>query len=97
MRRGCVSPVRAIFDLIFALAQPGIILLEKIQIDDVVSAIPVHLASGIWGTLAVAIFGNFEQMGIEKTKIEQLTIQLIGILSIGSFCFFEKFIKRVLF
>jgi len=69
-----------------------IILLEKIQIDDVVSAIPVHLASGIWGTLAVAIFGNFEQMGIEKTKIEQLTIQLIGILSIGSFCFFSSFI-----
>tara|TARA_Y100000590_G_scaffold429922_1_gene542996 strand:+ start:10016 stop:12247 length:2232 start_codon:yes stop_codon:yes gene_type:complete len=69
-----------------------IILLEKIQIDDVVSAIPVHLASGIWGTLAVAIFGNFEQMGIEKTKIEQLTIQLIGILSIGSFCFFSSYI-----
>ena len=70
----------------------AIILLEKLQIDDVVSAIPVHLASGIWGTIAVAIFGNFEQMGVEKTRIEQLTIQLIGILSIGSFCFFSSYI-----
>ena len=69
-----------------------IVLLEKIQIDDVVSAIPVHLASGIWGTIAVAIFGNFEMMGVEKTRLEQLLIQLIGIASIGSFCFFGSYI-----
>ena len=69
-----------------------IVLLEKIKIDDVVSAIPVHLASGIWGTIAVAIFGNFEMMGIEKTRFEQLIIQLIGIASIGGFCFFSSFI-----
>ena len=31
------------------------ILLDKAKIDDVVGAIPVHLAAGIWGTLAVAI------------------------------------------
>ena len=69
-----------------------IVLLEKIKIDDVVSAIPVHLASGIWGTIAVAIFGNFEMMGVEKTRLEQLLIQLIGIASIGSFCFFGSYI-----
>ena len=69
-----------------------IILLEKIHIDDVVSAIPVHLASGIWGTIAVALFGNFEMMGVEKTRLEQLFIQLIGIVSIGSFCFFGSYI-----
>ena len=69
-----------------------IVLLEKIRIDDVVSAIPVHLACGIWGTIAVAIFGNFEMMGIEKTRLEQLTIQLIGIGSIGGFCFLSSFI-----
>jgi len=69
-----------------------IVLLEKFKIDDVVSAIPVHLASGIWGTIAVAIFGNFEMMGIEKTRFEQLLIQLIGIISIGGFCFFSSFI-----
>jgi Amt family ammonium transporter len=69
-----------------------IVLLEKIKIDDVVSAIPVHLASGIWGTIAVALFGNFEMMGVEKTRVEQLLIQLIGIGSIGSFCFFGSYI-----
>jgi Amt family ammonium transporter len=69
-----------------------IVLLEKIKIDDVVSAIPVHLAAGIWGTIAVALFGNFEMMGVEKTRIEQLLIQLIGIGSIGSFCFFGSYI-----
>jgi len=30
-------------------------LLDKMKIDDVVGAIPVHLVAGIWGTLAVAI------------------------------------------
>ena len=70
----------------------AIVLLEKIQIDDVVSAIPVHLAAGIWGTIAVALFGNFEMMGVEKTRLEQLIIQLIGIGSIGSFCFFGSYI-----
>ena len=69
-----------------------IVLLEKVKIDDVVSAIPVHLASGIWGTIAVALFGNFEMMGVEKTRLEQLYIQLIGIGSIGSFCFFGSYI-----
>ena len=69
-----------------------IVLLEKLKIDDVVSAIPVHLAAGIWGTIAVALFGNFEAMGVEKTRLEQLYIQLIGIVSIGSFCFFGSYI-----
>ena len=69
-----------------------IVLLEKVKIDDVVSAIPVHLAGGIWGTIAVALFGNFEMMGVEKTRLEQLYIQLIGIGSIGSFCFFGSYI-----
>ena len=36
----------------------GTSLLEKLKIDDVVGAIPVHLFAGIWGTLAVGIFGN---------------------------------------
>ena len=43
-----------------------IVLLEKIKIDDVVRAIPVHLAAGIWGTLSVAIFGDFEMIQISE-------------------------------
>ena len=64
------------------LSGSTIILLEKLKIDDVVSAIPVHLVGGIWGTLSVAIFGDFEMMGLEKSRVEQLIIQIIGTFSI---------------
>jgi Amt family ammonium transporter len=30
----------------------------KAKIDDAVGAIPVHMAAGVWGTLAVAFFGD---------------------------------------
>ena len=63
-------------------------LLVKLKIDDVVSAIPVHLVGGMWGTISVAIFGDFEMMGLDRTRLEQLTIQIIGSFSIGGFCFF---------
>ncbi|MEP2277118.1 MAG: ammonium transporter [Reichenbachiella sp.] len=34
------------------------ILLDKLKLDDVVGAVSVHLSCGIWGTLAVGIFGG---------------------------------------
>ena len=74
------------------LSGSTIILLEKLRIDDVVSAIPVHLVGGMWGTISVAIFGDFEMMGLDKTRLEQLTIQIIGTFSIGGFCFFASYI-----
>ncbi|MGO1119491.1 ammonium transporter [Rhodovibrionaceae bacterium A322] len=49
-------------------------LLDKLKIDDVVGAIPAHLVCGIWGTLAVAIFGGADFL-----------TQLIGIIAIGLF------------
>ena len=70
----------------------GILLLQKIKIDDVVSAIPVHLFAGTWATIAVAIFADLEAMGIEKSKLDQLYIQLIGIVSVGAFCFITAFV-----
>ena len=66
-------------------------LLEKIKVDDVVSAVPVHLFAGTWATIAVALFGDLEAMGIEKTMMDQLYIQLIGIVSVGAFCFVSAF------
>ncbi len=38
-------------------------LLDKLKIDDVVGAIPVHLIAGIWGTLIVAWTGDATFMG----------------------------------
>ncbi len=49
-------------------------LLDKLRIDDVVGAIPVHLVAGIWGTLAVGIFGAGD-----------LRAQIIGIAAVGAF------------
>ena len=51
-------------------------LLERLKIDDVVGAIPAHLVSGVWGTLAVTIAAG-----------GRLHIQLLGIVSIGAFVF----------
>ncbi len=49
-----------------------------VKIDDPVGAISVHLVCGIWGTLAVGLFGAMR-------GVDQLFIQLIGIASIGAF------------
>ena len=54
-------------------------LLERLEIDDVVGAVPVHLAAGIWGTLAVAIFGDPESWGTGLSRLEQLGVQAIGV------------------
>ncbi len=52
-------------------------ILDRLRIDDVVGAIPVHLFAGIWGTLAVPLTNT------DATFIAQLT----GIGAIGAFVF----------
>lgn len=59
-------------------------LLEKYEIDDVIGAVPAHLFAGIWGTVSVALFGNLEQLPAGG-RLEQLGIQVFGILVIGLF------------
>ena len=54
-------------------------LLEKNRLDDAVGAIPVHLAAGIWGTLAVALFADLEVLGTGLGRGEQIGVQLMGI------------------
>jgi Amt family ammonium transporter len=53
--------------------------IEKRKLDDPVGAIAVHLFCGIWGTLAVGIFGNM-------ASFEQFIIQLSGVGVVGLFC-----------
>ena len=66
--------------------------LNKFEIDDVVGAVPVHLAAGIWGTLAVGLFSDLTILDTGLDRISQIKVQLIGILSIGSFTFISSFI-----
>ncbi len=54
-------------------------LLLRLKIDDAVGAIPVHLACGVWGTLAVAFFGDPALTGTGLSFWPQLRIQLIGV------------------
>jgi Amt family ammonium transporter len=53
----------------------AVIAIDKLKIDDPVSAIAVHLVCGIWGTLAVGIWGA------DKAFMPQL----IGAASIVAF------------
>lgn len=57
------------------------ILLIKVKIDDAVGAIPVHLSCGIWGTLALAFFGDPQLIGTGLAMWNQLFVQLTGVLA----------------
>jgi Amt family ammonium transporter len=60
-------------------------LLDKLKLDDPVGAIAVHLGCGIWGTLAVGIFGSM-------ASASQFLIQLTGVGIIGAFCLISAFL-----
>lgn len=67
-----------------ALVYVVVIFIDSVlKIDDPVGAISVHLVCGIWGTLAVGLFGVKGLFRGEGT--DQLMHQLCGITSIGIF------------
>jgi len=47
-------------------------LLIKLRIDDVVNAIPVHMANGIWGVIAVGLFSDKELQAKAGYEIEHV-------------------------
>ncbi|GAB5373552.1 MAG: ammonium transporter [Acuticoccus sp.] len=57
-------------------------LLDKIRVDDVVGAIPVHLVCGIWGTMIVPLSNS------DATYY----VQFIGLAAIGAAAFFASLI-----
>lgn len=63
----------------------AVVAIDRIKLDDPVGATSVHLVCGIWGTLAVGLFG-------ELASGAQIISQLIGIASVGVFCFTFAFI-----
>ena len=74
----------------------AVIILDSFKIDDPVGAIAVHLVGGIWGTLAVGLFANpnnILQRGLEipvagllySGKLDQLVYQFIGVAAVGIF------------
>lgn len=55
-------------------------MLVHCGIDDAVGAVPVHLAAGLWGTVAVALFGDPALLGTGLSRFDQLMVQLEGML-----------------
>lgn len=58
----------------------SVVFFDKMKIDDPVGATSVHGVCGIWGTLAVGIFG-------QKAGLAQFFSQLIGVAAVGLFAF----------
>ncbi|MEM9365431.1 MAG: ammonium transporter [Planctomycetota bacterium] len=71
---GGVAGVLVVFSTIF---------FDKIKVDDPVGAISVHGVCGIWGTVAVGIFGGADF---------DVVTQLIGTLAISAFAFVVAFV-----
>ena len=86
-----MSPIDAIFIGIIAgaIIVFGISLIDKLKLDDPVGAIAVHLICGIWGTLAVGIFGDM-------AGIDQFISQLIGVGIVGAFSVTTSFIILII-
>ena len=82
-----MSPTDAILIGFFAgmIIVAGISLIDKLKLDDPVGAVAVHLICGIWGTLAVGVFG-------EMAGFSQFIIQLKSVLIIAVFCIVTSFI-----
>ncbi|TKZ21988.1 ammonium transporter [Shimia litoralis] len=66
--------IGAVGGVIVVFAVP---LLDKLKIDDVVGAIPVHLLAGIWGTMVVPVY----------TADASFATQALGVIAIGAFVF----------
>lgn len=78
--------------------------LEKMHIDDPVGAVPVHLANGLWGALAVGIFANGNPLtatwngvatpvtGLLYGGSTQIIAQLVQVVAVGLFVFVLSFV-----
>ncbi|MCF7888175.1 MAG: ammonium transporter [Candidatus Omnitrophica bacterium] len=68
----------------------GVFLLDKLGVDDPVGAAPVHGFNGIWGTLAIGLFGQ-KALGLSSDGLfyggglKLLGIQALGAFSVAAF------------
>ena len=82
-----MSPIEAVVIGLIAgaIIVFGVSLIDKLKLDDPVGAVTVHLICGIWGTLAVGLFGD-------KAGLDQFLYQLAGVAAAGVFCVLTAFI-----
>lgn len=68
-----------------ALIVLAVAFIDKIKLDDPVGAVAVHLICGIFGTLAVGVFGA-------KAGMDQFLYQLAGVGATATFCTITSFL-----
>jgi ammonium transporter, Amt family len=99
---GFVAPWAAIIIGLVAggIAVSGVLLVERIRIDDPIGAVAVHGMAGVWGTLATGIFAvpalaeNLAtgRGGLWYTgSFHQLGTQALGLVAVGVFTFAASF------
>ena len=96
-----VSPLEAIFigAIGGVIMIEGVRFLDRIRVDDPVGAFPVHGMCGIWGTLAVGIFGDlgflngggFRQLGVQTLG----TFTIVLFVAVFMFILFKLIDKAV--
>lgn len=71
------------------LVVEGVLLLDRLRLDDPVGAIPVHLVNGVFGTLAVGLFANTSEVRglFHGGGFELLGAQLLGVGAAAVFAF----------
>jgi Amt family ammonium transporter len=78
----------------------GILLVERLKIDDPIGAIAAHGLAGVWGTLSLGFLASpslVEKIGIGEAGLfyggglEQLGVQALGLLAVGAFTFTASF------
>lgn len=73
----------------------GVVLLDKLRIDDPVGAWPVHGLCGMWGVLATGIFGEYgpvDDKAIDSAIYGNMTAQLVGIAVLAAWAFITMFV-----
>jgi Amt family ammonium transporter len=82
-----MSPTDAILigSIAGAIIVFAVSFIDRLKLDDPVGAIAVHLICGIWGTLAIGIFGAL-------AGPDQFISQLIGVGSYAAICIISTFI-----
>jgi len=99
---GFVAPWAAIVIGFVAgtIAVGGVLLVERVRIDDPIGAVAVHGMAGVWGTLATGLFAvpalaatvGVGRGGLVYTgSFAQLGTQTVGLLAVGAFTFTVSF------
>ena len=79
---GAATLIGAVGGVIVVFAVP---FLDKLKIDDVVGAIPVHLFAGIWGTIAVTFTNGDASLG---TQLYSIVVVGVFVFTVSSLIWF---------